>query len=168
MWFSPQQSANTYMHQCQVLCTNLKVQGTGTISEKFALTKEIFSSPSNTFPNQILRFHPSFLQWILCKQNSELSQKRGVLVRKGQWLNYHKSELMCFLESCDNQASLEQKLHCLMIFFSSLFWKINVPTGKERSHAKDNRKYSTNSCLKLPDFRTERMHVRIHFSHPKS
>lgn len=46
--FSPQQPADTYRHRCQVLCINQKIQSTGAISEKFTLTQEIFSSPSNT------------------------------------------------------------------------------------------------------------------------
>lgn len=165
--FSPQQPANTYRHRCQVLCINQKIQSTGAISEKFTLTQEIFSSPSNTSQNHIISFHPGFLQWILCKKNSEVSQKRKVPVRKGQWSNYHKRELISFSESCDNQASLAQKLHCLVTSVSSLFWKINLPIGKERPHAKDNGKYCDN-CLKLPQFRTERMHVRIHSFHPRS
>jgi len=39
VWFSPQQPANTYMHRCQVLYINLKVQSTETISEKFTFTQ---------------------------------------------------------------------------------------------------------------------------------
>lgn len=141
--FSPQQPANSYRHRCQFLCINPKVQSTEAISEKFSLTQEIFPSPSNTSPNQIIIFHPHFLQWILCKQSSEVSQKRKVLVRKGQWSIYHRRELTSFSESCDNQAFLAQKLHCLVTSVSSPFWKINVPIGQERSHAKDNGKYST-------------------------
>lgn len=63
--FSSQQPANTYSRSASFCALIQKVQSTGVNSKKFTLTQEIFSFPPNGAPNEIIRFHPSFLQQIL-------------------------------------------------------------------------------------------------------
>lgn len=113
--FSAQQPADTYRHRCQVQCTNPKVPSTGVIPEEVTFSTVAFSFKH--IPNQITRFHPSFLQGLLCKPNPEAPQKRKALVSRWQWSDCHKRELSTLAQSCDNHAFLAQRLHCLVTCF---------------------------------------------------
>lgn len=75
--FCFQQPANTYSRYANFCALIQKLQSTSVISEKFTLTQEIFSFPSNATSNQIIRFHPSFLQWILHNQSLKISQEKS-------------------------------------------------------------------------------------------
>lgn len=129
--FSSQQPANTYSRSANFCALIKKIQSTGMISEKFTLTQEVFSFPLNRTPNQIIRFHPSFLQRIFHNQSSKIWQKGKVLVRKYNNQIITKGSL--FSDTWDKQVYLSLELHHLVTFMSLLFWKINIPVGKELS-----------------------------------
>lgn len=105
----------------------LKVQSTEITSEKYTLRWEEFSS-SNTVPNQIIRFHPRFLQLRLCKQSSEALGEKKIKSSGHKRTKIKLSQNGTYLFQNPMKSSLffAQKLHIFVTFCFSSFWKINM------------------------------------------
>lgn len=131
----------------------LKVQSTEITSEKYTLRWEEFSS-SNTVPNQIIRFHPRFLQLRLCKQSSEVlgEKKLKSSGRKRTKIKLSQNGTYLFQILWYQVFFFAQKLHIFVTFCSSSFWTINTPI---RQILRQRQwKYFINNYLKLSEKRS--------------